>query len=88
VPTPAQPTRRYGLGAVKWHTGETVVLMRRRKRPMEVAELLAAFLEKHPGERVHVARDSASPHEGREVAAVQRVAAGRPVLLYLPTNSP
>ena len=24
IPTPMQPTRRYGLGAANWHTGETV----------------------------------------------------------------
>ncbi|MFL5574386.1 MAG: hypothetical protein ACJ79S_00225 [Gemmatimonadaceae bacterium] len=29
VPTAAQPTRRYGLGAANWRTGETVVLVRR-----------------------------------------------------------
>ncbi|GJD47815.1 hypothetical protein OPKNFCMD_0526 [Methylobacterium crusticola] len=31
IPTPMQPTRRYGLGAVNWHSGETVVLTRHHK---------------------------------------------------------
>ena len=88
IPTPAQPTRRYGLGAVNFHTGKTVVLTRRRKRRREVAELLQALLEKHPRERVYVAWDNASTHEDEEVEAVLRGAAGRLVLLYLPTYSP
>lgn len=29
IPTPEQPIRRYGSGAANWHTGETVVLVRR-----------------------------------------------------------
>ena len=88
VPTPAQPTRRYGLGAVDWHSGEAVVITRRRKRRREVAELLEALLERHPRGTVHVAWDNASTHEDDEVEAVLRGAAGRLVLLYLPTYSP
>ena len=48
IPTPAQPKKRYGIGAVNYHTGQTVVLIRRRKRRPEVAQLLEALLEKHP----------------------------------------
>ena len=88
VPTPMQPTRRYGLGAVDWHTGDTVVITRRRKRRREVAELLEALLERHPRGTVYVAWDNASTHEDEEVEAVLRGAAGRLVLLYLPTYSP
>jgi transposase len=88
VPTPLQPTRRYGLGAVTWHTGETLVLTRPHKRRRDVAELLEALLERHRSETVSVAWDKASPHEDEEVEAVLRGAAGRLVLLYLPTYSP
>jgi transposase len=88
IPTPMQPTRRYGLGAVNWHTGETVVLTRRRKRRREIAEVLEALLAKHRAERVYVAWDNASTHEDAEVEAVLRGAAGRLILLYLPTYSP
>ena len=88
VPTPAHPTRRYGLGAVNWHTGETVVLTRRRKRRREIAELLQALVDKHPEERVYVAWDNSGTHQDDEVEAVLRAAAGRLVLLYLPTYSP
>jgi hypothetical protein len=48
IPTPGQPYKRYGRGAVNDHTGETVVLCRRRKRRQEVAELLPALVDKHP----------------------------------------
>ena len=88
IPTPGQPTKRYGIGAVNYHTGETVVLFRRRKRRKEIAELLQALVDKHPYETVYVAWDNATTHEDDEVEAVVRGAAGRLVLLYLPTYSP
>lgn len=53
VPTPAHPTRRYGLGAVNGHTRETVVRTRRRQRRQEVAARLTALLARHPRERVY-----------------------------------
>ena len=88
IPTPAQPKKWYGLGAVNYHTGETVVHIRRRKRRTETAELLQALLERHPSGTVYVAWDNASTHMDHEVEAVVRAAAGRLVLLYLPTYSP
>ena len=88
IPTPGQPTKRYGLGAVNYHSGETVVLFRTRKRRREVAELLEALLRKHPTGTVYVAWDKADTHADDEVEAVVRSAAGRLVLLYLPTYSP
>jgi putative transposase len=88
IPTPKQPTRRYGLGAANWHTGETVVLVRRRKGRREVAELLRALVAKHPHERVYVAWDNSGTHQDDEVEAVVRGAARRLVLPYLPTYSP
>jgi transposase len=88
IPTPGQPYRRYGLGAVNYHTGETVILFKRRKRRREVAELLQALVDKHPTGTVYVAWDNADTHEDDEIEAVVRGAAGRLVLLYLPTYSP
>ncbi len=88
IPTPAQPKKRYGIGAVDYHTGQTVVLIRRRKRRHEIAELLEALLQKHPTGRVYVAWDNSNTHEDEEVEAVLRGAAGRLVVLYLPTYSP
>lgn len=88
IPTPRQPYKRYGLGAVNYHTGETVVIFRPHKRRQEVAELLQAILDRHPTETVYIAWDNSSTHEDDEVEAVVRAAAGRLVLLYLPTYSP
>jgi transposase len=88
IPTPAQPVRHYGLGAVDWHSGKVIVISRRHKRRREVAELLEALLAQHPHGTVYVAWDNASTHEDDEVEAVLRGGAGRLVLLYLPTYSP
>jgi transposase len=88
IPTPGQPYKRYGLGAVNYHTGEAVVLFRRRKRRREVAELLQALVDQHPTDTLYVAWDNADTHADDEVEAVVRAAAGRLVLLYLPTYSP
>ena len=88
IPTPGTRTKRYGLGAVNYHTGETVVLVRRRKRRREIAELLEALLSKHPTETIYVAWDNAVTHYDDAVEAVVRGSAGRLVLLYLPTYSP
>jgi len=88
IPTPGQPYKRYGLGAVNYHTGETVVLFRRRKRRRKVAELLQAVVDQHPTGTIYIAWDNADTHFDAEVEAVVRAAAGRLVLLYLPTYSP
>ena len=88
IPTPAQPYKRYGLGAVNYHTGETVVLFRRRKRRREVAELWQALVDKHPTGTISIVWDNADTHGDDEVEAVVRAAAGRLVRLYVPTYSP
>lgn len=88
IPTPGQPKRHYGLGAVNYHSGENVVVIRKRKRRKEVAELLQCLVDKHPTGTIYVAWDNADTHEDEEVEAVVRAAAGRLVLLYLPTYSP
>lgn len=88
IPTPGQTKKHYGIGAVNYHSGETIVLVRRRKRRKEIAELLEALLEKHPNKTIYVAWDNANSHQDDEVEAVVQGAAGRLVLLYLPTYSP
>lgn len=88
VPTPGQPYRRFGIGAVNYHTGETVVLVERRKRRREIALLLEALVAKHPTGTIYLAWDNASTHQDDEIEEVVRAAAGRLVLLYLPTYSP
>jgi putative transposase len=88
IPTPGQTKKHYGIGAVNYHSGETVVLIRKRKRRQEIAELLEALLDKHPDETIFVALDNANTHQDDEVEMVVRRAAGRLILLYLPTYSP
>jgi hypothetical protein len=88
ISTPGQPYKRYGLGAVNYHTGETVVLFRRRKRRREGAERLPALVDRHPTGTIYVAWDHADTHADDEIEAIVRAAAGRLVLLYLPTDSP
>ncbi len=65
-----------------------MVIIRKHKRRKEVAELLQALLNKHPNETIYVAWDNAITHQDDEVEAVVRGAAGRLILLYLPTYSP
>jgi transposase len=88
IPTPGQPTKRYGIGAVHDHTGEPVVVFKTHKRRRDLAALLHARLEKHPTETVYVAWANATTQADDEIEAVVRSAAGRRVLLYLPTYSP
>ena len=55
--TPSQPARRYGIGAVNYHTGETMVLFRPHKRRREIAELLQALVDRHSTGTIYVAWD-------------------------------
>lgn len=88
IPTPQQPKKHYGIGGVNYHTGETVVIFRRRKRRPQIAEFLQHLLNVHPQETIYVAWDNVNTHQDDEVEAVVRSAAGRLVLMYLPTYSP
>jgi len=47
IRTPGQPKKHYGIGAVNYHTGETVVIFRKHKRRREMAELLQMLVDKH-----------------------------------------
>jgi hypothetical protein len=88
IPTLGQPYKRYGLGAINYHTGETVVLFRRRTRRQEVTERLQAPVDMHLTGTIDVAWDHADTHANDEVEAMVRAAAGRLVWLYLPMYSP
>jgi transposase len=88
IPTPGQPKTHYGLGAVNYHSGETVVLFKRHKRRRDVAELLQTLVDQHSEGTIYVAWDNADTHQDDEIEAVVRGAAGRLVRLYLPTYSP
>jgi hypothetical protein len=88
MPTPRQPYKRDGLGAVNDHTGETVGLCRRRNRRQEVAERLQALVDKQPTGPISVACDPADPQAEQAVAAVVRAATGRLVRRDRPTSRP
>ena len=88
IPTPGQQQTYYGIGAVNYYTGETVVHFQPHKRRQEIAQLLTALVEKHPTETIYVAWDNANTHEDEEIDAVVRAAQGHLILLYLPTYSP
>jgi putative transposase len=88
IPTPTRPTKYYGIGGVNYHTGETVVIFRRRKRRPQIAEFLQRLLDKHPQQTIYVAWDNVNTHQGDEVEALVRAAAGRLILMSLPTYSP
>ncbi len=66
MPTPGQPDKYYGIGAVNYHTGETVVLFQLHQRRREIAELLQTLVDKHPTGIIYVAWDNASMHEDDE----------------------
>lgn len=88
IPTPGQPKKYYGIGGVNYHTGKTVVIFRRRKRRPQIAEFLQQLLDTHPQATIYIAWDNVNTHEDDEVEAIVRSAAGRLVLMYLPTYSP
>jgi putative transposase len=88
LPTPGQPTKRYGIGAVNDPTGETGGLFTPHQRRRESAALLHALLETPPAETRDVAWDNATTQEDDEGEAGVRSAAGRLVVLYLPPDSP
>lgn len=88
IPTPGAPRNQYGIGAVNYHTGQIVFLVRKRKRRIEIAEFLRALMAEHPHETVYLVWDNVNTHEGPEIDLVLKEADGRLVLLYLPTYSP
>jgi putative transposase len=88
IRTSTQPTKHYGIGGVDYHTGETVVIFRRRKRRPQIAEFLQSLLDRHPRQTIYVAWENVNTHQDDEVEALVRAAAGRLILMYLPTYSP
>ncbi len=67
---------------------QSFLFFRKRKRRKEIVELLRGLLQKHRHETIYLVWDIVITHSGEEVEQILRVAAGRLVLLYLPTHSP
>jgi transposase len=88
IPTHGQDERAYGIGAVNYHTGETVMITRDHKRKDDIAAMLRALIERHRTGRIYLTWDNAHTHFGGEIETVLKEAKGRLILLYLPTYSP
>jgi transposase len=88
IPTPGQEERVYGLGAVNYHTGETVMLTREHKRKPDIAMMLRALMDQHLMGTIYLTWDNATTHFDDEIDVVLKEANGRLVFLYLPTYSP
>jgi putative transposase len=88
IPTPGQEERVYGIGAVNYHTGETVMLTREHKRKPDIAMMLRALMDQHLTGTIYLTWDNATTHFDDEIDVVLKEANGRLVFLYLPTYSP
>ncbi len=88
IPTHGQDERAYGIGAVNYHTGETVMITRAHKRKGDIAAMLRTLIERHATGRIYLTWDNAHTHVGGEIEIVLKEAKGRLILLYLPTYSP
>lgn len=88
IPTPGTEQRAYGLGAVNYHTGQTVMTTSRRKRKAEVAQMLRKLVASHPTGIIYLVLDNSPTHFDDEIDYVLKEAKGRLIVLYLPTYSP
>ena len=88
IPTHGQDERAYGIGAVNYHTGETVMITREHKCKADVAVFLRALLASHETGTIYLTWDNCYTHLGGEIDAIIKEANWRLVLLYLPTYSP
>jgi transposase len=88
IPTHGQDERAYGIGAVNYHTGETVMMTRDHKQKGDIVAMLRALLQRHATGRIYLTWDNAYMHFGGEIETVLKEAEGRLILLYLPTYSP
>ena len=88
IPTPGQERRAYGIGAVNYHTGETVMVTRAHKRKPDSADMLRHLVARHTTGTIFLVLDNSPTHFGGPIDEVVREAHGRLVLLYLPTYSP
>src|ERR687886_83407 len=88
ISTPGHEERAYGIGAVNYHTGETVMLTREHKRKADSAMLPRALVGRHETGTIYPTWDNATTHYDDEIDEVLKEAKGRLVLLSLPTYSP
>ncbi len=88
IPTPGQPDKSYGIGAVTITPAKRSCCSIAASAAQEIAQLLEALVEKHPTGPSMSPRITPVRMKIMRVEAVVRAAAGRFVLLSLPTSSP
>jgi transposase len=88
IPTPRQEERAYGIGAVNYHTGETVMITSKHKKKADIATMLRALVAYHPTGTIYLTLDNSPTHFDDDIDIVLKEAGGRLILLYLPTYSP
>jgi transposase len=88
IPTPGQEERAYGIGAVNYHTGETVMLTSKHKKKGDIATMLRTLVAYHPTGTIYLTLDNSPTHFDDDIDIVLKEADGRLILLYLPTYSP
>jgi transposase len=88
IPTHGQDERAYGIGAVNYYTGETVMITREHKCKVDIGVFLRALLARHATGTIYLSWDNSYTHFGGDIEIILKEANGRLVLLYLPTYSP
>ena len=88
IPTHGQDERAYGIGAVNYYTGETVMITREHKCKFDIGVFLRALLAHHETGTIYLTWDNSYTHFGGDIETILKEANGRLVLLYLPTYSP
>lgn len=88
IPTPGQEERAYGIGAVNYYTGDTVMVTSKHKKKADIATMLRALVAYHPTGTIYLTLDNSPTHFDDDIDIVLKEADGRLILLYLPTYSP
>ena len=88
IPTHGQDERAYGIGAVNYYTGKTMMITRDHKCKVDIGIFLRALLAHHTTGIIYLTWDNSYTHFGGDIDIILKEAKGRLVLLYLPTYSP
>jgi putative transposase len=88
IPTPGKEQRASGIGAVKYHTGETGMVTSKHKKKPDIASMLRQLVKQHSTGTIYLVLDNSATHFDDDIDIVLKEAQGRLILLYLPTYSP
>ncbi|MEO0683678.1 MAG: transposase [Cyanobacteria bacterium J06649_11] len=88
IPTPGRLAKHYAIGAVNYHTGEMIVIFRKHKKRIQMAEFLRIVLAQFSDKQVILVWDTVHTHKGGEVLRIEQEYPQRLKLMYLPTYSP